>query len=193
MDVVGLSPSDKGLALAVVFVRQGAVQGGRAYFWPGLAFEDASELLWSFLGQCYAQFMPPGRILLPWMPLDAEEEEAEDPEDAEQQAGTLSGVREERPAEAGGLARDDVHQRSALGAGEYAAVDLLAQFDGQGEDFDILRVRIGSRREIAVRQFLLRHNSDVGETAGRKCAADRDIAGAMQRGIYDPQVRCGLL
>ncbi|MBO4295149.1 MAG: hypothetical protein J5863_00090 [Desulfovibrio sp.] len=56
--------------------------------------------------------MPPGRILLPWMPLDAEEEEAEDPEDpeipedavdAERQAGEddpagalgpLEGVRE---------------------------------------------------------------------------------------------------
>ncbi|MBR4747839.1 MAG: excinuclease ABC subunit C, partial [Desulfovibrio sp.] len=113
MDVVGLSPSDKGLALAVVFVRQGAVQGGRAYFWPGLAFEEASELLWSFLGQFYAEFMPPGRILLPWMPLDAEEEEAEDPEDPEIPEDAVNAERqagEDDPA--GVLGGHDAHRAS---------------------------------------------------------------------------------
>ena len=49
---------------------------GRAFYWPGLAFEDAPELLWSFLGQYYAQAMPPPRILLPWLPPDGSDEEA---------------------------------------------------------------------------------------------------------------------
>ena len=145
MDVVGLSPSDKGLALAVVFVRQGAVQGGRAYFWPGLAFEEASELLWSFLGQFYAQFMPPGRILLPWMPLDAEEEEVEDPEDAEQQAGTVSGVREERPAEAGGLAREAMEQTLAERRG--GPVRIVAPQNAQ--DNKLVDIAAANAREEA--------------------------------------------
>jgi excinuclease ABC subunit C len=145
MDVVGLSPSDKGLALAVVFVRQGAVQGGRTYFWPGLAFEEASELLWSFLGQFYAQFMPPGRILLPWMPLDAEEEEAEDPEDAEQLAGTLSGVREERPAEAGGLAREAMEQTLAERRG--GPVRIVAPQNAQ--DNKLVDIAAANAREEA--------------------------------------------
>ena len=80
MDAVGLFPADKGLALGIVFVRGGAVTDGRAFYWPGLTFEDAPELLGSFVGQYYAQATPPPRVLLPWLPPDAEwgEDGAED-------------------------------------------------------------------------------------------------------------------
>ena len=79
MDALGIFPAERGLALGIIFVRGGAVTDGRAFYWPGLAFEDAPELLWSFLGQYYAQAMPPPRILLPWLPPDGgDEEEAED-------------------------------------------------------------------------------------------------------------------
>ena len=74
MDVVGLFSADKGLALGLIFVRNGAVTDGRAFYWSGLTFEDAPELLWSFMGQYYSQATPPPRILLPWIPADQEEE-----------------------------------------------------------------------------------------------------------------------
>ena len=76
MDALGIFPAERGLALGIIFVRGGAVTDGRAFYWPGLAFEDAPELLWSFLGQYYAQAMPPPRILLPWLPPDGSDEEA---------------------------------------------------------------------------------------------------------------------
>lgn len=81
MDAVGLYPAEKGLALGIVFVRGGAVTDGRAFYWPGLTFEDAPELLWSFVSQYYSQITPPPRILLPWLPPDTER--VEDAEDGE--------------------------------------------------------------------------------------------------------------
>lgn len=78
MDAVGLFPADRGLALGIVFVRSGAVTDGRAFYWPGLGFEDAPELLWSFVSQYYSQVTPPPRILLPWLPPDAEDMEHTD-------------------------------------------------------------------------------------------------------------------
>lgn len=78
MDAVGLFPADRGLALGIIFVRGGAVTDGRAFYWPGLGFEDAPELLWCFVSQYYSQVTPPPRILLPWLPPDAEDLELED-------------------------------------------------------------------------------------------------------------------
>jgi excinuclease ABC subunit C len=68
MDAIGLFPSGKGLAVGIAFVRGGAVTDGRGFYFSGLDFEDAPELLWSFLSQFYAAFPPPARILLPWLP-----------------------------------------------------------------------------------------------------------------------------
>lgn len=72
MDVLGLVSLSDGLALGVVFVRHGLVQDRSAFFWPGLGLEDASELLWSFLGQFYhaGRSIPP-RIVLPYLPWEA--------------------------------------------------------------------------------------------------------------------------
>ncbi len=77
MDVIGLYAGEDGLALGIIFVRSGAVMDGRSFFWQGLDFGDASELLFSFVGQFYVDALPPGRILLPWIPRDGEEEEDE--------------------------------------------------------------------------------------------------------------------
>ncbi|MDR1660717.1 MAG: excinuclease ABC subunit UvrC [Desulfovibrio sp.] len=76
MDAVGLFPSEKGLAVGIAFVRGGAVTDGRGYYFSGLDFEDAPELLWSFISQFYATFPPPERVLLPWFPPS---DAAEDP------------------------------------------------------------------------------------------------------------------
>ncbi len=68
MDVVGLHAAEKGMALGILFVRGGVLMDGRTYFWPALEFEDAPELLLSFLNQFYSEVMPPARIVLPWLP-----------------------------------------------------------------------------------------------------------------------------
>ena len=72
MDAIGIFPAEKGLALGVIFVRNGAMTDGRAFYWAGLSLEDAPELLWSFLGQYYIRVLPPPRILLPWIPDDVD-------------------------------------------------------------------------------------------------------------------------
>ena len=75
MDALGLFHAEKGLALGLVFVRGGAVTDGRAFYWPGLGFEDAGELLASFVSQFYSQALPPPRLLLPWLPPELDREE----------------------------------------------------------------------------------------------------------------------
>lgn len=70
LDLVGLAQTPKGLALGLVFVRQGLLVDGRNFFWPGLTVEDGPELLSSFLTQFYREHNSamPGRIVLPWLP-----------------------------------------------------------------------------------------------------------------------------
>lgn len=68
LDAVGVYQSEKGLALGVVFLRNGAVSGNRSFFWPGLDYSNAPELLSTFINQFYMQASPPPRILLPWLP-----------------------------------------------------------------------------------------------------------------------------
>lgn len=84
MDVIGLFAADKGLALGLVFVRNGAMTDGRTFYWGGLCFEDAPELLRSFVSQYYGTLLPPPRILLPWLPPD--DDALPTDEDAPQQA-----------------------------------------------------------------------------------------------------------
>ena len=71
MDVLGVSACDapaQGLALGVIFVRQGVLLDKRAFFWPGLCLDDAPELIESFLAQFYQDGMPvPPRIIAPWL------------------------------------------------------------------------------------------------------------------------------
>ena len=78
MDVLGLFQAERGLALGLVFVRGGAMTDGRAFYWPGLTFDDAPELLFSFVGQYYEQLTPPPRILLPWLPAAVPDADGED-------------------------------------------------------------------------------------------------------------------
>ena len=72
-DVIGLHAAEKGLALGLLFVRNGVLIDGRTFFWPGLDFDDAPELLWSFLAQFYGPVTPPPRIILPWVPPSGED------------------------------------------------------------------------------------------------------------------------
>lgn len=96
MDVIGLFAADKGLALGIVFVRNGAMTDGRTFYWSGLCFEDAPELLWSFVGQYYNTMTPPPRILLPWLPPDSETGEAPDGMTPQEAAPPDSGTHSQR-------------------------------------------------------------------------------------------------
>ncbi|MCH5276668.1 MAG: excinuclease ABC subunit C [Desulfovibrionaceae bacterium] len=71
LDVLGLVTRPDGLALGMLYVRQGTLIDRATFFWPGLGLEEAGELLWSFLGQFYspAGSIPP-RIVVPWLPGD---------------------------------------------------------------------------------------------------------------------------
>ncbi|MFT3957507.1 MAG: excinuclease ABC subunit UvrC [Desulfovibrio sp.] len=131
MDVVGLFSADKGLALGLIFVRNGAVTDGRAFYWSGLTFEDAPELLWSFMGQYYSQATPPPRVLLPWIPADLEEGQEEDQKE---------GREEEREAEGGSAAAEN---GLAVESGQTA--------EGGASTRDALEQTLADRRGGAVR------------------------------------------
>lgn len=74
MDVIGIAPARGGLALGLLFVREGRLVDGRTFFWPDLELADGPELLWSFLGQFYGpQSSVPPRIVVPWLPDGGEE------------------------------------------------------------------------------------------------------------------------
>ena len=71
MDVAGVVPAKGGLALGLLFVREGRLVDGRTFFWPDLELAEGPELLWSFLGQFYGpQSSIPPRIVVPWLPED---------------------------------------------------------------------------------------------------------------------------
>ncbi|MFR1532894.1 MAG: excinuclease ABC subunit UvrC [Bilophila wadsworthia] len=71
MDVAGVAPAKGGLALGLLFVREGRLVDGRTFVWPDLELAEGPELLWSFLGQFYGpQTSIPPRIVVPWLPAD---------------------------------------------------------------------------------------------------------------------------
>jgi excinuclease ABC subunit C len=82
IDLIGVAQEPEGLALGVVFVRDGLLLDGSNFFWPGLLMEDMPELLSGFLSQYYFQrqglgeSIPP-RIVLPWLP-DQSADDADD-------------------------------------------------------------------------------------------------------------------
>jgi len=67
MDVLGLAETRDGLALGLLFVRQGRLLDRKNYFWSGLTLEEGQEVLQGFLGQYYGphSFIPE-RLVLPW-------------------------------------------------------------------------------------------------------------------------------
>lgn len=97
MDVIGLHPSPRGMALSILFVRGGRLLDGRSFFWSGLGWDDAPELLWTFLSQFYASGSgdgPPQKIVVPWLvpPRNAPEAEAEVVQEAEATASSAGAA-----------------------------------------------------------------------------------------------------
>ncbi len=72
LDVLGLAAGQEGLALGMLFVRQGALLDKRTFFWPGLDLDDGPELLESVLIQFYQSGSPvPQRVIAPWLTREA--------------------------------------------------------------------------------------------------------------------------
>ena len=73
LDILGVAQTPEGLALGILFVRNGLLLDGRNFFWPGLEVEDTPELIAGFLAQFYlsrqglGESIPP-RVVLPWLP-----------------------------------------------------------------------------------------------------------------------------
>lgn len=90
MDVLGLVTRPDGLALGMIFVRQGVVIDRNTFFWPSLGLEEAGELIWSFLGQFYGPHSAiPPRIVVPWLP---QNDEADRPEAHEAASGQTAAM-----------------------------------------------------------------------------------------------------
>ena len=70
LDLIGVTQVPEGLALGVVFVRDGLLLDGRNFFWPGLSVEETPELLVSFLTQYYltGKATCPRKVVVPWLP-----------------------------------------------------------------------------------------------------------------------------
>ena len=94
LDLIGVAQVPEGLALGVVFVREGLLIDGRNFFWPGLSVEDTPELLSGFLSQFYldrqglGESIPP-RLVVPWLP-EAESRQAENRREAQSETGSVS-------------------------------------------------------------------------------------------------------
>ena len=127
MDVAGVAPAKGGLALGLLFVREGRLVDGRTFFWPDLELAEGPELLWSFLGQFYGpQTSIPPRIVVPWLPEDtvlpgmSGEQDAQDSASpAKVHIATLEGEAEPPHAagtDSNGHAPDEVESLEALEA-----------------------------------------------------------------------------
>lgn len=175
MDAIGLCEAEKGLGLGIVFVRGGAVTDGRTFFWPGLGFEDAPELLSSFLSQFYGTAVPPPRILVPWLPPEMLPEEV------------ASGVGEEGAADdaVGFNVRDALEQALAERRGapvrvvapqhtaDNQLVDMAAANAREearrrrGQDGEALLARVGAALSLP-RSPVRIECVDVSHTGGRQ-------------------------
>jgi len=71
LDAAAPVETPKGLALGLLFIRQGRLTDRKTFIWPGLTLEDAPEALSGFLNQYYSgdRFIPE-RVIVPWEPDD---------------------------------------------------------------------------------------------------------------------------
>lgn len=99
IDVLGMASIDAGLAVCILFVRGGVLLDKRTYFWPDVAFDDAPQLLESFLIQFYQTGLPvPPKLIAPWFGApeigDESPEERSLEEDGAALAAALADMRE---------------------------------------------------------------------------------------------------
>ncbi len=164
MDVLGLYAAEDGLSLGVLFVRNGAMLDGRSFFWPGLEFGDAADLMLTFLTQFYLDMTPPPRVLLPWIPGDREEEngggaekEAMEQSLSERRDGQVRLVAPRDAAEnrlvdiARSNAREEAMRRARMAkSGPLSGVARLLQLDGPPKRIECVDVSHTDGRQTRV-------------------------------------------
>lgn len=147
LDIIGVAQVPEGMALGIVFVRDGLLLDGRNFFWPALCVEDTPELLYSFLSQYYLtenRPLPP-RIVVPWLPANEDQPFAPalpdtSPEPSAQAApgNATQNTPEALPSESA--------QESPHGLLATEAPEASAQPQGREEMFDDLLATLGERR-----------------------------------------------
>ena len=66
IDVIACSELERGIALAVVFIREGRVIDSLQFYFPSLTLEDSNEVVYSFISQYYTETRDtPPFILIP--------------------------------------------------------------------------------------------------------------------------------
>lgn len=182
MDVIGIFQAEKGLALGIIFFRNGEASDGRSFYWPGLEYDDAPELLATFLNQFYFQAKPPPRILLPFIPAAFEEKEDDG------QDGTFRQLLEQSLAE---RREGTVRIVAPQNARDNQLVDLArcnAREEGRRKhdpDINSLLERVGNALGLAAAPLRI-ECVDVSHTSGRQTRVGLAvyIDGAPSKGDY---------
>ena len=162
LDILGVAQIPEGLALGVMFVRDGKLLDGRNFFWPGLTAEDIPELVNGFLAQYYLNHRGigdsiPARIVAPWLP----DGEVNDPPEHARE-GASPGTCEAKSADSGRGAGDAVAAASCPFREDrpmHVLENALAEIRGapvrisrpQGQDEDNLSLMAASNAREAVR------------------------------------------
>jgi excinuclease ABC subunit C len=163
MDVVGVGAGEEGLALGVLFVRQGRLTGSSHFHWPGFGAEDAPEAVDSFLTQFYtpARMIPP-RILVPYRPGGPEEHEGE-ARPVQALADTLADHRQGPVTLAGPR---NASEKQLLETARRNALEALAR-DREPPLSETLAARLGLDREaVRVEAVDVSHLGGTGVRAG---------------------------
>ncbi len=163
LDALGVVEVEGGLALGLLFVREGRLLDGRNFFWPGLGLDEAPELLFSFLLQYYtgAEDLPP-RIVIPWRPdcngrTGAKASEAGEPEpaDAPRPESGEDNSLEALEAALSGLRGDSLRIATARNKDEARLVSLAgsnageaAKSSGRASMPELLARRLGGATAI---------------------------------------------
>lgn len=174
MDVLGLHLGERGMALSILFVRGGRLLDGRSFFWSGLGWDDAPELLWTFLSQFYASGHgegPPQKIVVPWIvPPPLVEEPADGSADA-------------MPVPAVSLPAVSVPEAGAISA---SALSPLPVPSGEGDSPDseeqsiaVLEAMLSQLREKPVR-IMVPRNADEHRLVDMAVANAREEARQRQ-------------
>lgn len=156
LDVVGVAQTPEGLALGIVFVRDGLLLDGRNFFWPGLTVEDTPELISGFLAQFYldrrglGDSIPP-RVVVPWLPGVEDDGLSErSPDDSPGNGCEAEAARENAEKEQRADREDDPVQalESALAEIRGAPVQIARP---RGEDEDKLSLMAASNAREALK------------------------------------------
>jgi Nuclease subunit of the excinuclease complex len=183
IDLVGIAQIPEGLALGVVFVRDGLLLDGRNFFWPGLSFEETPELLASFLTQYYltGKATCPKRVVVPWLP--GRGKNFEPPADrplppGSSPPGPLAEHPQPEPLAEGPL------DPTAISPAEPDSSEFLAALEAALSEAAAQPVTVSCPRNAEEDRLLLMAAQNAGEAA--RTNATPPLAETLQRALHAP-------